>query len=89
MSSHDHKKDDNDVEYVPTSDEIQYQQEGDDNDDNEMEEINEGKDSVLTDLQPEDESKMDTIARAPKHPYYLRSLHQPEYGGNVSLPVLF
>lgn len=42
---------------------------------------NEGKDSVLAELPTEDDSKMDTIARVPKHKHYLRSLYQPDFTG--------
>ena len=40
--------------------------------------MEEGPDSVLAEIHPEDDSKMDTIARVPKHSYYLRSIYQPE-----------
>lgn len=40
--------------------------------------MEEGQDSVLAEIHPDDDSKMDTIARVPKHPYYLRSIYQPE-----------
>ena len=40
--------------------------------------MEEGPDSVLAEIHPDDDSKMDTIARVPKHSYYLRSIYQPE-----------
>ena len=52
-----------------------------DNSDNENDEgVNEGVDSVLYERSndPNDDVAMDTIARSVSHPYYLRSLHQPE-----------
>ncbi len=44
--------------------------------------VYEGKDSVLAERQGSGgrggDEEMDTIARSANHPYYLRSLHQPE-----------
>ena len=46
--------------------------------DEEDEGVDEGVDSVLVDRPKDDDDAMDTIARTVNHPYYLRSLHQPE-----------
>ena len=44
--------------------------------------VEEGAESVLIENRAmiEDDYTMDTIARSVSHPYYLRSLHQPEEG---------
>ncbi len=46
--------------------------------------VEEGAESVLIENRAmiEDEYTMDTIARTVSHPYYLRSLHQPEEGSS-------
>ena len=66
-------------EYVPTNYDIENEEEIEKEDEMLDEGVNEGRDSVLTEQPfPEDDSKMDTIARVPKHKYYLRSIYQPE-----------
>jgi hypothetical protein len=70
--------DEEEEEYVPSQvEEDQYQLQEEEDDSN-VDEINEGRDSVLIEIVPQDENQMDTIARVPIHNYYLRSLHQPE-----------
>ena len=66
-------------DYVPTTYDIENEEEIEKEDEMLDEGVNEGRDSVLTEQPfPEDDSKMDTIARVPKHQYYLRSIYQPE-----------
>ncbi|XP_019850266.1 PREDICTED: germinal-center associated nuclear protein-like isoform X2 [Amphimedon queenslandica] len=66
-------------EYVPTLFDVEYNQEEEREDEGLDEGVPEGKDSVLSEEPlPDDEFKMDTIARVPKHKYYLRSIYQPE-----------
>ena len=60
----------------------------DEEEEEEDEGVSEGKDSVVhpaisTASESED---MDTIARSVAHPYYLRSLHQPEHYPGAGLP---
>ena len=66
-------------EYIPTHYDIENEEEIEKEDEMLNEGVNEGRDSILTEQPfPEDDSKMDTIARVPKHKYYLRSIYQPE-----------
>ena len=55
-------------------------EEEEEEEENDEEGVPEGEDSILRNPHPfpSDADKMDTIARYASHPYYLRSLHQPE-----------
>ena len=56
----------------------QNEGEGEESEDDGDEGVYEGQDSVLADRKTGDDDEMDTIARTAEHPYYLRSLTQPE-----------
>lgn len=52
--------------------------------------MEEGNDSVLRGVESRDAAEdMDTIARSAAHPYYLRSLHKPEFFAGVRGPKAF